>query len=202
MRNMNHVFSSLCLLLVLLVRPVICISQTIPNGGFERGAKDQPDVWFSTYTDWLRPTVESVIFHWDKEIRHSGERSVSIRVYKTFRGPEVHYNWTAPIEGWQAGSTYEVTAWVRTQNLKRRAFLVIQVIRGGELIDLIDRAKPGVKGTQDWTQIKTRFKVPRGTAVLQLRIGATADGSNKDWKVWFDDIEITKVEKPEKKQAN
>jgi hypothetical protein len=183
---------------------IICVAlpaapraQSIANGGFESGSKSLPDGWFPTYTDRMKETVEKVSFFWDKEIKHGGERSVAIEISKNFPWRlDVHYNWTTKMEGWEVGKTYEVTAWVKTQNTRQPAFLIVQCWDSNEK-RMLSLSQPNrrILGNEDWATIKTKFKVPKGTGVVRIRAGVSTTENNSGCKVWFDDVQVAEVSK-------
>jgi hypothetical protein len=195
-----------------LVSPVFTVAraQTLGNGGFEVGMK-QPDGWYPTYTDWLRSTVEKVEFKWDKQIKHSGERSVSIEILKDHPAYLIFYNWTAVVEGFLIGQTYELTAWVRTENVKRSPMVMVQfwkeIPKRPEWIIVEDRPRPRpwsdylighrrtfdkLDGSRDWTLVSLKFKVPKHTHEVRIRAGVSTEYFNIG-KVWFDDIRVVEM---------
>jgi len=176
-------------------------AQKLTNGGFETGARDIPDGWDRTYTDYLADTRETIIFEWDNRIKHSGNHSVSIEILKNFPPYAIWYNWNTSVTEVDAGATYEVSAWVKTYKLKDSAWLYVACWKsllgyGKRFIDenLLKEERVGIDGTKDWTRVKTNIKVPRGTRLMRINLAVTTV-LNRGCKVWFDDIEIRKLSK-------
>jgi hypothetical protein len=105
----------------------------------------------------------------------------------------IAYNWTAPAQGWKAGETYELSGWVKTENVNHPAFIMAQFWGEEGLIGgaTTQKAFP-VKGTTDWTRVTTRLKVPEGTGELRIRAGLSSL-DNRGAKAWLDDISLVKV---------
>lgn len=92
--------------------------------GFEEqtpGGQD-PSGWFATR---LPDTVEHVVFAWDSTVAHSGTRSVSIEIKPSHPDRQVAYNWTRTV-GFTPGKEYEITGWIKTENLTEPPFIVAQ----------------------------------------------------------------------------
>jgi hypothetical protein len=163
------------------------------NGGFEEqeGTLGHPRGWIATR---LPETVDHVDFQWDGQIMHSGRRSVSIDIKPSHPLDTIAYNWTRLVTDFEVDSVYELTGWIKTQNLKETAFIVAQFWDSSR-VGLVGMATTQnvspVVGTEDWTMVKTEFQVPENTAIIRIRAGI-ATPANIGGKVWFDDIDIAK----------
>ena len=186
---------------LILVATIACIlmliggctekQEFLADGGFETQispAESQTD-WYATE---LLHTKEFVSFEWDDQIVHSGERSVSIAIVASHPDEAISYNWTTVVPGCQVGKTYELSGWIRAEDLSGPAWIVIQCWDEArtEMLELTSTHEEyPVIGTSDWTQAKVAFTVPADTAEVRIRAGI-ATPENRDGKVWFDDIAV------------
>jgi hypothetical protein len=165
----------------------------VRNGGFEIGTETgiDPVVWRATR---VPQTSEHVSFDWDHKIFCSGDRSVSISIHETHTDDRIHYNWNQHILGFIPGETYELSAWIKTENLKTTAFIVVQ-FWNLEMTEVIGSAsienKDKVTGTSDWLQVRATVEVPDETKRMVILAGLEAP-ANRGGKVWFDDIQIVR----------
>jgi hypothetical protein len=168
-------------------------SDGVENGGFEVKSPESgdPQGWYATR---LPETMEHVEFGSDAEQAHEGDNSVFISIKKTH--PEKHsggpiaYNWTQVIP-FEIGKTYELTGWVKTQDLKTPAFIVVQCwATSFENMALFTTQREyKIIGSNDWTPVKVAYTVPSGTGEVRIRAGIRAP-DNIGGKVWFDDIQV------------
>jgi len=189
---------------LILVATIACIlmfiggctekQEFLADGGFEiqtSPAESQTD-WYATE---LLHTKEFVSFEWDDQIVHSGERSVSIAITAAHPDELINYNWTTVVPGCQVGKTYELSGWIRTENLSGPAWIVIQCWDEArtEMLELTSTHEEyPVIGTSDWTQAKVTFTVPADTAEVRIRAGI-ATPENRGGKVWFDDLAVREL---------
>jgi hypothetical protein len=143
----------------------------------------------------LPHTKEFVTFKWDDDVVHSGKCSVSIAIAASHPDEAIHYNWTKVVPACQVGKSYELSGWVRAENLTSPAFIVAQCWDGAKSKMLgfatTQRDYP-VTGTSDWTQVATVFTVPDGTGEVRIRAGMSAP-ENRGGRVWFDDIRVREL---------
>jgi len=175
---------------------VVIGDNLLRNGSFEPvgDVEKSPAEWYATR---IPATSAFVNFAWDDKVYHSGLRSVSISINKNHPVEQgIAYNWTQAITTFQAGKQYQLTGWVKTENLSGPAWICVQAW------DSTDRNMIGfgttqhdypVSGTSDWTRIGTIFTVPVGTHDIVIRAGNQAP-ENNGGTVWYDDISFRAVE--------
>ena len=166
-------------------------SELLVGGGFESRSEFEktPGDWFPTQ---LPHTKEFVDFVWDDQVAYEGSRSVSIAIDLSHPDEKIAYNWTKAIPGCEEGNTYELSGWIRAEDLNGPAWICIQSwdeakskMLGFETTQ-IDHP---VTGTMDWTQVGTVFTVPAGTAEVRIRAGIAAP-DNSGGRAWFDGLRI------------
>lgn len=160
------------------------------NGGFEVKSplRNEPAGWFATR---VPQTKDFVTFVCDSREYHSGSHSVSIAIDSSHPQDVIAYNWTRTFADFTIGKKYSLSGWIKTKNLKRTAWIVVQCWDADRKIigfATNQRSHP-VLGTTGWTQVKYEFTVPDGTIEVRIRAGI-ASPQNNDGKVWFDDIKI------------
>jgi len=188
-----------------LMAVVACIAMSVggcgetptllTNGGFEPQSELQksPADWYATE---VPRTKEYVTFEWDDQVVHSGKRSVSIAIDESHPdGQVIAYNWTKTVPGCQEGKSYELSGWVRTENMTGPAWIVAQCWNEAknEMLGFATTQKDyPITGTSDWTQVGTVFTVPAGTAEVRIRAGVAAP-ENNGGRAWFDDLSVREV---------
>lgn len=160
------------------------------NGGFEIKSllKNEPVGWYATR---VPQTKDFVIFSWDSTENHSGSYSVSIAIDSAHSQDLIAYNWTRNFPDFTIGKKYSISGWIKTKNLKKSAFIVVQCWDENNTIKYFfttQREYP-ISGTNEWTLVKTDFAVPEGTKDVRIRIGISSP-ENNGGQVWFDDIKI------------
>jgi hypothetical protein len=152
-----------------------------------------PTGWYATR---VPETTGHVSFEWDREVAHSGERSISIAIAEDHPEQPVAYNWTRAVNGWEVGGVYELEGWIRTDSLAETAWIVVQCwnLEREDLVGFATtQADFPLRGTHDWTRVGLVIEVPQGTEQLRIRAGIAAP-DNRGGKVWFDDIAIRRVQ--------
>ncbi|HPF71255.1 MAG TPA: carbohydrate binding domain-containing protein [Candidatus Krumholzibacteria bacterium] len=163
----------------------------LPGGDFEKHSplERSPGDWYPTVV----PRTEAYVdFSWDDKVAHGGKRSVSIAVDKDHPEDVIAYNWTSTVAGCEAGRRYELSGWVRAENLASPAWIVVQCWndKRDTMLGFATTQKDyPVAGTTDWTEVGTTFVVPEGTAEVRVRAGAMAP-ANRGGRAWFDDLAI------------
>src|SRR5262249_47976670 len=96
----------------------------IANGGFEeiRENSGDPDAWYGTRV----PQTAGHFVLASSSVAHSGKRSAIVEIGDSHPDRKVAYNWTADAKGWKAGETYELSGWIKTENVKHTAFIMAQ----------------------------------------------------------------------------
>ena len=166
----------------------------LDNGGFEPQSSLQktPTGWYFTEMPKTKDFVKSV---WDSEIFYRGKRSVSILIAEDHPEDEIAYNWTKVVENLEVGKSYELSCWVKGQNLKSPVWICVQSwdksIRKMIGFDTTQKDYP-LTGTFDWQQVGTVFTVPAGTFEVRVRAGIAAP-NNRGGQAWFDELHIRQV---------
>lgn len=143
----------------------------------------------------MAETRDFVDFPRDDTVSHSGSPSLSIAIHADHPEQKIFYNWTRLATGWQVGRTYELTGWVKTEDLGGGASLMAQCWSEGhgEMLKLASTQKRfPLRGTNPWTRIGTTFTVPERTAKVRLRAGMLSL-TNRGGQVWLDDIQLKEV---------
>ena len=167
----------------------------LDNPGFEKidAKSGLPDGWHPAH---LVQTKDFVTFSSVEDTVHSGRRAVLLKIHPDHPKERVAYNWTRPISGLKSGTLYLLSAWVKTEDLKSTAFMMLQYWSGDEQPRILGGARTEgqfpVAGTTEWTHIATVFTVPEGVGHVQLRAGISSP-DNIGGKVWFDSVEIREV---------
>jgi beta-lactamase regulating signal transducer with metallopeptidase domain len=168
----------------------------IANGGFEEveANSGDPEAWFGTRI----PQTAGHFVLASSPVAHSGKRGVVVEIGDNHPDRQVAYNWTLLAQGWKAGETYELSGWVRTEDVKQPAFIMAQFWGAGEgkekkmIGGATTQTTYPIKGTTDWTRVTTRLTVPEGTRELRIRAGLSSL-DNRGAKAWLDDISLVKV---------
>ena len=181
---------SFLIITLLLIGSQITMGQNNFNGGFEIKSllQNEPVGWFATR---VPQTKDYVVFAWDSTIHHSGSYSVSIAIDSTHSQDIIAYNWTRTFVEFTIGEIYSISGWVKTKNLKKSAFIVVQCWdTNSKMISFstTQREYP-IQGTNNWMLVKTDFTIPAGTKEVRVRAGISSP-ENNGGKVWFDDIKI------------
>jgi len=182
-----------CAVLYSAGRPCSAAGRAVLEAGFEEqapGAQDPPG-WDATR---LPRTADHVVFAWDDTVAHSGSRSISIWVKPSHPNEQIAYNWTRTLDRVAPGKEYEVTGWVKTEDLTGPAFIMVQCWDAARTQMLgtatTEQAYP-LSGTNPWTRVKTSFTVPKDTAEVRIRAGISSP-QPLGGKVWFDDLRVEK----------
>jgi hypothetical protein len=165
----------------------------VTEGDFEPLSEFEgvPSGWSATS---VPHTADFVDFVWDREVAHSGERSISIAISEDHPDEPIAYNWTRVVNGWEIGQAYELSGWIRTDMLAETAWIVVQFwnLEYGEMVDFAStQSDHQLRGTNDWTRVHEEFEVPYGTEQVRIRAGIAAP-DNRGGRVWFDGIAIRK----------
>ncbi len=186
-----------CVYLILSIIIFSCSSTKVPdkiNGGFETSSSDNedPDGWFPNRLSTSNRNIE---FKLDGETAHGGGKSISISISKSAGDKSNIYNWVKNIEGLETKSVYELSGWIKTNNVKNSPFIEIQCWnrKADKLIAKTSTTKLyPIMGTKNWQNVKFMFNVPAGTTKVLILAGLPGSGNNGG-KVWFDDIQIKKM---------
>ncbi len=164
----------------------------IINDGFEtvRKGSQEPEDWYATR---LPETAEHVEFRREQGIAHDGRFSVSIAIKESHPEQRVFYNWMTKLKGWKHGQAYDVTGWIRTDNVEKSPVICVQCINGPNRKQLGFATTEGhheVTGNSKWRKVTAHFTVPADTTEVYVRAALASD--NRGGKAWFDGIQVTK----------
>ena len=160
------------------------------NNGFEQ--KPEPKSQYEWAPTIIPKTEEFVSFNWDETVAHSGDHSVSIAIDPAHPDDKIFYNWTRVVRDFKVGQSYELTGWIKTENISSSAGIFAQCWNhdNSKIIKLASTQKHHpITGATDWTEVGTVFTVPEGTEKVRLRAGISGP-DNLGGQVWFDDIHI------------
>lgn len=148
------------------------------NGGFENGDADQPSGWSQKDVDSEHRNT------WVTVQPHEGSRCLQTSV-----DAGAQANWVAYYRPGMTiipGADYEITGWVRGENVVGRAgwFLHVASDNGGP--QAINRVEEAGQGTFAWRQIRIAFHAPDDA--LSMTVGTVLRGTGT---AWFDDLQIT-----------
>lgn len=158
--------------------------EKVSNGGAESGS-GTPSNWYNWTDD------PSGVFTWDSSLYHSGNKSLKITI-NTYGKLGA---WYQDISGITAGKEYEVSYWMKTQNIANADFsgkgtFVTLVFKdsGGKTISEAN-GLVFVKGTNEWNYYHFITIAPANTASvsIQPRVWGTTGTA------WFDDIKLQEL---------
>ena len=181
----------------ILIAAVGCAREEnlLVSGDFERQTELQksPNGWHPTVVPRLKDFVN---FEWDDQVAYSGERSLSIAIDPAHPDDPVHYNWTAAVPACRAGGAYELSGWIKTENLAATAVIMVQFWneeKSAMLGFATTQMDYPITGTSDWTQVGIVFTVAEGTAEVRVR-AVVAAPDNNGGKAWFDDLRVIEIQ--------
>jgi hypothetical protein len=148
--------------------------------------------WWPTV---LEETASYVTFTWDDLVSHSGGRSVSIAIDEEHPVESTAYNWyQITTVGFDIGATYELSAWIRPEQLSATAWIAIQFWSASDSIIGVASTQVAydIKGTSDWRHVNGTFSVPDGTTRILTRAGIHTP-QNAGGTAWFDDISLVRI---------
>ena len=193
----NLLTATTCALFFALLLVTGCAKNTTPVniGGFETKPVNSSNQHAWSHTDNPK-TRDFVQFEWDEEIFHNDEHSVSIAINADHPDDAAFYNWSRILSKFELAQTYELTGWIRTENLKGPAMLLAHCLDSEtqEILNFSSTLKQfPMTGTMDWTEVGTVFTVPEGTDMVRIRAGMM-NPQCRGGQVWFDDVEVRKSE--------
>ena len=169
-------------------------SQDVLNGSFEEGDdRHRPKHWYNNGGSTSKSTLKLA---WDDRAAHSGRFSISINLSKDYPQDqeEITYNWVTDVKELVPGESYELTAWIKTHEIRVTPTVLVQFKDTND--KLLQQAGThhdyDVQGTTDWTQVNCVFVVPLTTTQVRLRACLRAT-QNAGGTAWFDDIAIAKA---------
>jgi len=164
------------------------IPTTIQNAGFESGSSGQPDDW------WTESIEGSHTFLWDDSIAHGGSKSAKVSTTELGIG-----RWAQAVLV-DEDSEYELSGWIKTLDVQDPSG---QWWVGGAKIGVygmdswLAASTPGLRNTNDWTYVSTRF-ITGGTNFARVTCTLGQADSlfarpQASGTVWCDDLSLTKT---------
>ncbi len=178
----------------------------LSNPGFEEGGLFSPTDWDTTVAG-----VPTVLFYWEPDVKHGGNKALSI--VNAGDIIPIWHNWNQMLPAAQkfAGKDLELTVWTRSAQLSGRGYVMIQCYRDTVMNYAIARNMTREKArlelgykfaddpqlemgwarqyfsseSSDWTERKVRVYVPPTTDLVIVRFGLFGPG-----QVWFDDAQL------------
>lgn len=161
----------------------------ITNGGFEDDAVAAGKRVF----DWAVTPVPQAQTGVDQSVRHAGARSLRV----SFNAPSsIQYGNVVQLVAIEPGARYRLEFFVRTDNLKSVASLVVDVISAKQGGAAIATSAPAPAGTNDWQQVALEFTAPQdadGVVLLIRRQACKDEGCPIFGKIWYDDFSLQRV---------
>ncbi len=160
----------------------------LTNASFESlDGNGKPERWYS-YVHEMPGAVGTV----DATLA-DGQQSITLYTPKPYPGEDPRNNWSQNVFEDLAGVEVEASASVRSRDVDEAAILVQCWDRSRDRLIATETsaADSPIRGTQDWTLIRFRFRVPRGTDYLTFRCVLVGAG-----RVWFDNVGLSRVEPP------
>ena len=159
-----------------MIRTILCLCATVSLQGATALFQDQPD---SAWTA-IRGTAAA-----DASVRHNNRPSLRLEAGSSSdaeaRSSPIHLS---------IGKTYELSGWVRTENLTVKDIGRSPIASGAALTMEsmpFDVHSASAGGTRDWTHLSLRFVASRAEDHILLTAGK---GGAVQGKAWFEDVSI------------
>lgn len=154
----------------------------LKNAGAEEISKadaSQPASWTAA-----KAPADGLTMRVDEAVFRAGRRSLFVG--NTHVYPEARFNnWAQRVEGWRAGQTYVLAAWVKTDRAES-ATICVQVWDEGAKNMVAFAASEPVGGTREWQKLATGpLTIPASARAVVVRAGMTGRG-----KAWFDELSL------------
>jgi tetratricopeptide (TPR) repeat protein len=159
------------------------------DGGFEYGVATAGFGWQFT------PVNRNVQISFDRSEKHSGELSLRI----LFNGRE-NINFEDGCHAFvpEAGRTYLLSAWIKTQSLTSSEGVRLQII-AYSAAGVVAAQSNEIHGTQPWSQLSLQWTAPQDSGfgrVCLRRKMSDMPGSDIQGAAWIDDVTMMPVNAP------
>lgn len=154
------------------------------DGGFET---DLSNGGFA----WRIQKYQPIMVGLDRQIKHSGTRSLRLDFSKEFGSEFVGVCHDAVVD---PITTYEFSAWMRTRNLSQDGGLFFQLLRLAP-----NRAQVAstlaLGASNDWTHVTTSFTSSEDLRLLVVCLARTPDATpnGAGSTAWIDDVSLVKI---------
>lgn len=140
-------------------------------------------------------------FIWDSETDHTGNSGGSAKIYNADRAQgSMQISQNIAIQG---GNTYEVSVWVKTDNVSEDSNVFASLIFLDEDGGTIEENKNLLvfyptgdtygNNTSDWTKLSGKVYANELARKLRIDLRYRGGANNQNGTVWFDDLVITKL---------
>lgn len=163
------------------------------NGGFER---DSAGAGF----DWREIPAPGFRFAFDRQVFHSGSRSLRVAFDGTANLDFANLAEYVPVE---PRTPYRFTAWLRTAQISTDSGIRFQLLDPRHHSDL-QLLTPGITGTAPWTRVQFSFTTGPRTDLLEIslrRIPSWKFDNKLNGTVWVDDVALTPVPSPPRRPS-
>jgi hypothetical protein len=147
-------------------------SELAPDAGFEA----DPGPFYFTYGPGT--------FSWASDAAHTGTHALKI---VSVTGELARWLSTTQAIPVTPGSTYDVTAWLKTQGAQASARLSVNFWTAGGVYIPATTDAASLVGTQDWTPSTLHLTAPAGAAFLRVEFRLNGPGT-----LWADDVSVTR----------
>ena len=155
--------------------------------------------WKLNYTSYTSADT-SAAMEWDGTVDHTGNSGGSARIFNADRAQgSMQISQNMDIVG---GGTYDVSVWVKTDNVSTDSNVYATLIfydENGSTIEenknvLVLRPETGEIGTmtRDWTKLSGTVYVNPLAVKLRIDMRYRGGANNKNGTVWFDDLVVSK----------
>jgi hypothetical protein len=127
--------------------------EAITNGGFEKSVGNADDNYYGWNVERGDNKLDIAA---DSSVAHSGKRSLRLN-FRTYIKPELSNPWQ--IVAVVPGSSYVLSFWARTENLRSAGMPVIEIIDPADN-HLIVASRAVSTGTNDWQEVSVEFSAP------------------------------------------
>jgi hypothetical protein len=160
--------------------------------GFENVSDGtNPDGWVANNYKLPAHYAELAV---DNTISHDGNKSIFVSISKKHPLKTRMYNWFKRVDGLEIENVYELSGWIKIENIRSSPFIEIQFWNKYSKVGVVSTLHDNFfTGTTNWVQIKKLLSVPKGTTKIMLR-AALQSSNNNGGRVWFDDIQIKRLE--------
>lgn len=168
---------------------------SIANGSFDSSISG----WKLNYTSYTNADT-SAVMEWDSTVDHSDNSGGSAKIFNADRAQgSMQISQYAEIQG---GNTYEVSVWVKADNVSSDSNVYATLIFYNENGNTIEENKnllvfnPAAGGSTDengWTKLSGAIYANEQAVKLRIDLRYRGGANNQNGTVWFDDLEIRKI---------
>jgi hypothetical protein len=162
-------------------------AEKIQNAGFESETGRENDSYFS----WKVIQAEKVDVRFDRTQKHGGNRSLRV-VFNGFAGAQ--YYQVYQIVAVEPNARYNLSFWVRTENLKSAGNPLIEIVNAND--DRVIKATSAFPdGSNEWQEMKIDFVAPPNAEGVIVRVARAFCGNQCPLfgSVWLDDFLISRL---------